>query len=440
MKHLLLGNLVKTSLLLLLSSFLVISCESDEQLGLDIQPPSDLLGVEHCDTIGIIAYSDREDSVRTDETSRNLAGYYNDPVFGPVYASFCTQIRLSEEDVDFGNNVIIDSVVLSMEYYDVYVNNKTNNRITLSVYELADPLYIDSAYYSNMPFSTGQLLGSKTFVPAPNDSVPVGDDIKKPQVRINLDKNLGKDFVTAASMGLLTDNTTFEDFFHGIAIRPSTNVSGGSLISFDMLASTSCLTIYYRNDVDTLDYVFEISSSCARYGYFDHFGFSGAESNFVQQLNGDTILGQDKLYLQPLAGSKIFIQFPDIENMDFLNTIVINRAKLIIPVDQSDLTESVYERPVTLTLAKLDDEGGLDFLPDQIYSEASFGGTYDEELGAYVFTLTRYIQDLITGNEGNYGLNLMVSGSSVRGNRVVLNGPGHFSSNMKLDIAYTIVN
>ncbi|PLW92317.1 MAG: hypothetical protein C0592_11495 [Marinilabiliales bacterium] len=433
-------KLIKTSLIILLIGFLMISCESDDQLGLDIQPPSDLLDVEHIDTIPIIAFSDREDSVRTDETSRNLAGYYVDPVFGPVYAAFCSQIRLSEEDVTFGNNVIIDSLVLSLEYYDVYVNNKTNNRTTLSVYQLDDQLYIDSAYYSNMPFNTGRLLGSKTFVPAPEDSVPVGNDIKKPQVRITLDKNLAKDFVAAADMGYLSDNTTFEDFFHGICVVPSTNISGGSLISFDMLATTTCLTMYYRTDTDTLDYVFEINSACARYNYFNHYSFSGAEANYIAQMGGDTALGQDKLYLQPMAGSKIFIQFPGIEDMDILSTIVINKATLVIPVDESDFFEPIYERPVTLTLAKLDEEGELQFLPDQIYSESSFGGIYDEDLKAYTFSLTRYIQDLIIGNEENFGLYLMVSGSSVRGNRVILNGPGNLSSKMKLDIAYTIVN
>lgn len=435
-----LKNIIKTSLLLLLSSFLIISCESDEQLGLNIQPPSDLLDVEHIDSIAIVAFSDIEDSLRTDETSRNLAGYYVDPEFGSVYASFCTQIRLSEEDVDFGNNVIIDSVVLSMEYYDIYGNNKTNNKTTFSVYQLADQLLIDSAYYSDMPFNTGQLLGSKSFIPAPNDSVPVGNDIKKAQVRIQLNKNLGKDFVDASNMGLLLDNTTFEEFFHGICVIPSTNISGGSLISFDMLSSASCLTIYYRNDTDTLDYVFEVNSACARYGYFNHFGFTGANSSFLQQLGGDTAMGQDKLFLQPMGGSRIFIQFPNIENMNALSTIVINKATLYIPVDQNDFTESTYERPITLTLAKLDENGDLSFLPDQIYSEATFGGTYNSDLKAYTFRLTRYIQDLITGNDENYGLYLMVSGSSVRGNRVVLNGPNHFSSNMKLDIAYTIVN
>jgi len=435
-----LKNLFKTSLAVLICSLFFVSCESDDQLGLDIQPPSDLLNVEHIDSISIITFSEREDSIRTDETSRNLVGYYVDPVFGPVFASFCTQIRLSEEDVDFGDNVVIDSLVLSLEYYDTYVNNRTNSRMNFSVYQLNEELEIDSAYYQNMPFTTGQLLGSKTFKPAPEDSVPVGNDVKPPQLRIHLDKNLGKDFVDAAALGYLLDNTTFEEFFHGIAVVPSTNISGGSLISFDMLASTSCLTMYYHNDTDTLDYVFEVNSACARYGYFDHMNFVGANSDYIAQLNGDTALGQNNLYLQPMAGSKIFIKFPGIEDMDILSTIVINKAVLTIPVDQNDLTESTYERPVTLTLAMLDEEGELNFLPDQVYAESSFGGTYDDDLHAYTFTLTRYLQNLITGEIENYGLYLMVSGSSVRGNRVVLNGPGNSSSKMNLDITYTIVN
>lgn len=419
-------------------TFIFSGCTGDDQLGLDLQPPGDLLNAEKTDTISIVAYSKKEDSVRTDQTSQSLAGYYYDPVFGSVKASFCSQVRLSGVDVDFGSNPVIDSVVLHLEYYSVYGNTKQNNRLTFDVYELQNSIFVDSSYYSNSPIETGQKLGSKTFIPNLKDSFYLAGVPLTPQLRIHLDKNFGKQIVDASAMGLLADNASFESFFHGFCIIPSVQTTNGSLVSLDVLSVNSGLTVYYHNDTDTLDYTFAINQSCARYGHFDR-SFIGADPNFVNQINGDTALGNQNLYLLPLAGTKVFIKFPMLQSLNSNFSVIINRAELIIPVDDADITEPTFPRAASLSLAKINDEGANAFLPDQIYGEATFGGKYDSETKSYRFVLTRYIQDLITGGETNNGLNLMVSGASVYGNRVILNGPEN-TNPMRLEITYTQIN
>lgn len=423
----------------LIAAGLILSgCTADDQLGLDIQPPGDELNAVKSDTFLITAYTRLADSVRTDETAVSLAGYYTDPVFGSVKASFCTQLRLSGTDVDFGNNVVIDSVILHMEYYSIYGNNKQNNRMTFNVHELKNSLILDSTYYANTPIESGQKLGGISFIPNNEDSIYIDGKRLGPQLRIPLDKNLGKRFVEASTMGLLSSNVAFEEFFHGISVIPTSENQNGSVISFDVLSANSGLSIYYHNDTDTLSYKFNITTASARYSNFNHFAFNGANTDLLAQVNGDTALGQQKLYLQPLGGTEVMLKFPDITSLNSAFSVVINRAELFIPADQSDITNEYYPRPVKLSLVALDEDGDYAFLSDNTIDSETYGGSYDNNLGCYRFVITRHMQDIITGGKTSYGYILMVSGTSIYGNRVILNGPDN-ANPMRLELTYTLI-
>ena len=96
----------------------VASCtRPEENIGLAVQPEEDLLGVNQTDTVSMIAYTKLLDSLRTDELSHTLLGAFEDPIFGQSTASMFTQLRLSANDVDFGdpNKIVIDSLVLALK-------------------------------------------------------------------------------------------------------------------------------------------------------------------------------------------------------------------------------------------------------------------------------------------------------------------------------------
>lgn len=432
-------NLSKTALALLFATGLILSgCNADDQLGLDIQPPGDQLNAIKSDTFYITAHTRVADSIRTDETSVSLAGYYTDPVFGPTKASFCSQLRLSGTDVDFGTNVEVDSLILHLEYYSIYGNSKYNNRMTFNVYELRNSISLDSTYYTFTPINAGRKIGSATFLPNAEDSVFTDGAIRSPQLRISLDKNFGKRIIEASEMGFLTSNAAFEDFFHGICVIPTNDNPYGSLISFDVMSVNSGLTLYYHNDVDTLSYQFNITQACARYTSVSHFNFTGGQSGLLSQLGGDTALGQQKLYLQPLGGTEVVMRFPDISNLNSGFSVVINRAELFIPADLSDITNETYPRPAKLSLVAIDEDGGYSFLSDYTIDSETYGGSWDEDLGCYRFVITRHIQDVLTGGAKYNGYVLLVSGSSIYGNRVILNGPEN-SNPMRLELTYTLV-
>ena len=108
------------SILIILSLFFT-ACEDDQNnVGLDIQPPGDRLNVFTTDTFSVYAYSKPVDSVRTDETSVSLLGSIHDPIFGTTTASLYTQFRLSETAVSFGDNPVLDSLVMTLDYKSLY--------------------------------------------------------------------------------------------------------------------------------------------------------------------------------------------------------------------------------------------------------------------------------------------------------------------------------
>ena len=80
---------------------------------------------------------------------------------------------------------------------------------------------------------------------------------------------------------------------------------------------------------------------------------------------------------------------------------------------------------------------------DQYEGASYFGGEYDGVNGEYRFNIARHVHGIISGeiqNEGLYLLvpnNLLLSGSVVSGNRVVLGGPKSITEPMKLEIVYT---
>jgi len=435
-----LKKLLKTGIfsLLFLTGIILSGCDADDQLGLDIQPPGDELNTLKTDTFAIFAHSRLADSVRSDETAQSLAGYYTDPIFGPLKASFCTQLRLSSNDVDFGDNVVIDSVVLHLEYYNVYGNAKQNNKMTFEVYELQEPIYLDSTYYTFSTFETGQKLGSKTFAPNMNDSVYMGGEVLAPQLRIPLSKDFGKRIVDASTQGYLSSSSSFEDFCHGICVVPTNANTHGSIISFDIMSANSGLTIYYHNDDDTLGFKFNITQACARFSHFNHFDFSNGDPSLLGQLSGDTTMGQQKLFLQPLGGAEIDLQIPNLKSLNSDFSVVIHRAELFVPVDLNDHTQDYFPRPAKLWLVGKDEDGKNVNLTDYNLSSTNYNGAYDEETGCYRFVITRHIQEFITGGGENFGYSLLVSGSSIYGNRVVLNGPDN-ENGLRLEVSYTLV-
>jgi hypothetical protein len=434
-----------SGLLLLLA---LLSCRKEPyQIGIDILPPTDTLGVSQTDTVTIIAYTVLQDSIRTDETTFGLLGAIMDPVFGKTTASVFTQVRLSTEGVTFGVNPVLDSVVLIL-YYDGYYGD-TNTLQQVKVWELSQDLYTDSSYYSTQSAATYSiLLADQYYKPRPKDSVPVLGMNVAPHLRINLSNktNYLGNKVLSAPQYVLNSNDEFVKFIKGLYIQSLPVDEGGSFFKYKTTNLFSKLAVYYHNtdQGDTLRFDMVIDGSTARFTAFNHFGYADASPAFRQQVfNGDTMLGMNQLFIQAMAGARLKIHMPYLRSLVKDGKIAISNAQLVFENPEKDTTLAV---PSMLSLYRLDSTGKVGLLADYNEGSSYFGGTYDEDTRTYSFRLTRHIQNILTGDTTQNPY-LYISAVNPLVNllyyeRVVLNGTSPFNPSnrpgrLKLKLLYT---
>ncbi len=420
---------------ILLFPFL-IRCTEPSVIGLDVQPPSDQLNVLYTDTFSVEAYTVSEDSVRSDRTTFFLAGSMNDPVFGFSRASFCTQLNLPSSNIVFPDEAMVDSLVLTLVLKGYYGYSKYASKLTLNVYEVADMLYPDSIYYSNKQIQKKRFLGTKSFVPNLDDSVSVDGEKIPPSVRIRLDNNLAKQFIEDASYGFLVNNTAFTDYFRGIIVEAVPVTIGGTIYYFDLISAASNLTMYYHTPEESSKFTFLINDKCARFNIYDN-DYSSADSDLKNQLSSPQ-QATEKIYVQSRGGIKVNIRFPSIRNLIDPYPVIINKAELVFTVDETDFSNNIFPIPAKLTLVKYQKDTTYTFIADQF--DSTFGGTYNSSKKEFRFNISKHIQSLLLEGYEDYGIALIISGASTRGDRVVLNGMLSGDLKPKLCISYTVIN
>lgn len=421
------------------------------QIGSDIQPNAGLIQLQYSDTIELTAYSVLEDSLRTDRTESNLLGSMKDPIFGTTTAGFYTQVRLSTSTHNFGTNPQLDSLVLQLVYSGYY--GDTTSMQTIHVHELLDSLTIDSAYYSNQLKATGDVdYANYSFMPKPKSRFIFGADTLAAMIRVRLSDQsaeLGNKLLAADSTSL-SGNTAFLRYFKGLRVTAETTSQGGAILFFNLPVTQSKMTLYYNNaEEDSLRYEFFITSSEARYNTYDHNGYADADASLKNQvLNGDTLLGRDKFYLQSMNGLKARIRLNGLNEIrqKAPGKIVVNEAKLIFTSMELDTVR--YFVPSQLALVRSNGQGGYSVLSDQIIpnvGEGYFGGTYRKQSNNYQFRINRYVQDLLSADSklNDPGLYLIIQGSASGANRLILNGthPQVDSlTRLQLQLNYSVIN
>jgi len=450
---------LKNFALFFLLGFMIIlsSCQEEPDLiGMSLQSENERLGIGYSDTtINVIAYSDFDDSLRTDNYSANLLGTFNDPTFGTTTASIFTQIRLSTTSPSFPAGSTLDSLVLYLPYSGSYqIDPAIMDEQVVKVYEVNQKMYIDSIYYSNRVLSSNSTeLGNLTFTPKPKDSIMINGEKQAPQLQIKLSSALGNSLLQALPADL-ANSDKFTEFFKGIYIKAlplnTTQENKGSILYFNLLSTLARMTLYYKKDInDTVSnqYNFVINDKSAKYTYFNHYGYVGnnatrpATIDFQKQLGvggfvKDTNLGQQKLYLQSMGGVKVNFKFPNIRNFSS-NKVVVNEAILVIKNDDGDDKNGP---PALLTVLKKLVDGKTAFLPDIFEGSGFFGGTYNTVTREYRMRITRYFQYMLNTTDADYGLVMLIDSRRTTANRFVFKGTDKTLGNrMKIEIKYTVI-
>ena len=378
--------------------FIVISsCTEPNTIGINVQPPSDNIIISDTSSFNWqSSQTESEDSLRTDNALNLILGEINDPVFGLNIGSFYTQILLAENNIDLGNNPIVDSVILSYSYTGSY--GSLNQFNSLQVNQIYEDLYKDSTYYNNsFDIPTDNMDNVEDFY--------ITNDVNNPLLRIRLKNNFGQNILDLGS-DLLKDNETFLQEFKGISILASAE---NSMLYLNPNAADSYLKIYYHNDEnisDTLSLDFELGGDACRINIFN-----AKNVNSILEDNS-------KIYIQSMAGYKLKILLDKQSIKSLLDGKIINKVNMMFEVDNG--SQSEYEAHEKLVLVRVNDQGDNIFLEDYIEGgETYFGG--DLQDGKYTFNITKYFFQMLNNELYTNELYLLSAGAAVNANRAILN-------------------
>ena len=430
------------------------SCNKASIVGLDIQPETDLINADFVDSLTILTQTIKEDTLRTDinavYSGAGLIGKYMDPIFGEATSSLYTQLRLFSNAPTFGTNPVCDSVRLSLYYLDSY-GKKVRRQQTINVYQLTADLDINASYFSNQTaaISGVDLANGYVFKPRPTDSLITKAGAKlAPQLRVPLLNSFGQDILNQQNTPKLSTTEEFIKYIKGLYITtektPGLLPQEGNILQFNLNFSTLDIYYHYRPANATKDSStqYNISlGSVARFTHFSH-NYSAALPDLKKQIETVNPPAQnDVIYLQSMSGLKAKIKLPSVVSWGKKNFIAVNKAELIIkPI--SEITDT-FALPPMLNLYRIRDDGkGIYPLPDAPDGTAEERGTYDKNTKTYHFTISRYIQALISERIPNNGLFLIVNNATGTPHRVVLGGGGNVNNpyQMKLNITYTKLN
>ena len=241
--------------------------------------------------------SEMVNPVQTNNLPSFLLGSYNHPQFGKSNSSFVGQMVPSEYNHEFGDNVVLDSVVLTIPYYSRGVDTNEEGDITYEIdsvygnspikisvfrnnffFRTFDPFSdFDTSqnYFSNGSLSveevidSGQLEGELLF--EIDDFIPSAEQINlteidtsgnpyvaqkiAPALRFKLNnpnENFWEsNFFENEGNQVLTNEPNFKEFFRGLYIKVE-SVSDGTIMLLNFASSNSKLTIHYTSDTTTI--------------------------------------------------------------------------------------------------------------------------------------------------------------------------------------------
>ncbi|MFL1012479.1 DUF4270 domain-containing protein [Flavisericum labens] len=387
------------SFFILLIVTLFIACDKDFA-NID----SDVLGDENAnfnpkDTIlPVAAYSKKLEGLQIDNLASNLLGFFYDPSFGNTTASIITQLVPSSFSPSFGENPVIDSIVINIPYYSSVIGSDENgnslykldsvfgNRnaeIKLSIYQNNyflrdfDPsggAASTQNYYSNaisglnsaltktttINFDNhmGELILSDTILPSSAATVLVQRTetdttatFSAPSYRAILKSDDAKNYwkniiIDKEGDAVLSNQSNFKNYFRGLYLKAEAIENDGQMALLNLTNVNSNVTIYYSyGEADS-----RLQSTYT-------LNFSGNTLNtfindFTNPLqNGNPTEGDANLYLKGQEGSMAVVDlFPNNSLDDFKNKFtdgevpikLINEAYLEVYEDMSKAINGDY--------------------------------------------------------------------------------------------------
>ena len=391
------------------------------------------------DTLAVKVFSEFEKPLNSNGVGVGLLGSIADPNFGNTFAGFYAQCQLTSNNIYFGEQKVLDSAFLMLQYNGVY--GKFNQPVDVSVFELAQDLNDSTTYKTNESFAVNLppvgTLSAYTLGTKMTDSIVTIYGTLAPHMRIPLSTTFANK-ILLADTNQLRDNASFLNLFKGLYITTGSQNVGNGLLYLNLQSPVSGIRLYYHNSTaDSLSYMLPISGVTVN--HFDNI-YTGTPVN--SSVTAPNLNGEEKVYLQAGAGVKGKILIKDLDSLP--KNIAINKAELILSQTPSQLfsSDTTDGTPLVLDLFRIDDAGQSQRLEDD--GTIGFGGVRTAEtvngvtINRYRFNIKRYFQKLIRGIYPNKGFYLETISANSNSERVVVaNSSTDKNYQITLVITYT---
>lgn len=302
--------------------YIVTSCEEGPTtIGTEMLPGSDFVNIKAIDTLSLFSYTNYDGAIRTDNPSASYIGQIYDPYFGTTTADFVTQIRMG--NAWYNAPLTIDSVKLVLKLLEVKGNTSQVHYLTLS--EISQQIYTDSAYYSDR---TVPLTGYKI----ENIELPALRTDTINDIAIPLPVSFGN-YLIRDTLMLFHSNTKpdFRSYFKGLLFTMS-SFTDPLLISFSLAQpvtlgdSYNYIILFMHDDSGNVAEFYFILDAMNKNASFNRFSYNYTTAIYGDKMAHRNTNYRDSLsYLQYLNGVYTKISLPGLENLKKILLLVILR-------------------------------------------------------------------------------------------------------------------
>ncbi|MDT0556465.1 DUF4270 domain-containing protein [Patiriisocius hiemis] len=436
------------------------SCEEEfSSIGAEVIG-GDGSNIQMDDSRSVLAYSRKLLPVESNNLPLYQLGVYNDPTYGKSTVNLLSQVRLSSTNPEFGDEPILDSVVLYVPFFSEATQTEDgitytldslfgNSPIDISLFESnfllreLDPstnFEERQKYFSNQGQTFENFLGEE--ITTINDFVPSnegfvfneGEDDEEnvaPGIRVLLPVDFFTErIIEKEGDPVLLNNNNFVDFFRGIYFQVTSDVDDENLFLFDI--GDANITLFYSFDdedeengrgTDDLELsfngvnvnVFENEFPAEVQDALDNPDiFNGEENLFLK--GGDGIVSVIELFGEDADNDGVPEELEELRNREWL----VNEANLIFYVDENSI-ESGQREPERVIIFDATNQRVLtDYANDITASQTPIVDALTIHLGRlergtdnagdfYKIRITDHISNLINNDSTNVPLGLMVS-------------------------------
>jgi len=326
------NNIKRTFCLILLIVFFSFCKKDNRILGSDNQPTEDELNSTFCDTSRINAHTLVYDSIASLNSNYKFLGSNQDPIFGRTDVGLYFNVNMPTSNVNFGStaSLLYSEIILRVGFrednsYD-YLGEASSN-LTYSVFAIDSTLIPSKGYYSNTKklYNINELIAVFT-----GSYSALGSEIV---LRIPVNTDFAKAIFTNTVD--LQSNDVFQKKHKGFYITSEgTNLNPisnqGIITKFDMEHDLSGFYLRYKigSAADTNSFKFSFKGTEAvKFNTVKYQASQGASYLLTKQLEGDTSIGAENLFLKGLGATKIKVNIPFLKNYTDSFKVAVNRIR-----------------------------------------------------------------------------------------------------------------